>query len=89
MVWAILGLPAKCKTVKHSRLKETEMPKLKTKSSVKKRFSRTGSGGLKHGHANKRHRLISKPKKMKRSARGTALVRACDFDTVNRFMPYN
>ena len=65
------------------------MPKLKTKSSVKKRFSRTGSGQIKHGYASKRHRLISKPKKMKRNARGTALVKACDFDTVDRFMPYN
>ena len=36
------------------------MPKLKTKSSVKKRFARTGSGAIKHGFACKRHRLISK-----------------------------
>ena len=29
--------------------------------------------------ANKRHRLISKPTKMKRKARGMTLLRACDF----------
>ena len=55
------------------------MPKLKTKSSVKKRFARTGSGAIKHGYACKRHRLISKGTKMKRKARGTTLLRECDF----------
>ena len=65
------------------------MPKLKTKSSVKKRFARTGNGGIKRGFANKRHRLISNPTKMKRKARGMTLLRACDFDIVDRFMPYN
>jgi len=70
-------------------VKETEMPKLKTKSSVKKRFARTGAGGIKHGYASKRHRLISKPTKMKRKARGTTLLRECDFKIVDRFMPYN
>ena len=35
------------------------MPKLKTKSGVKKRFSLTATGKLKHGVAGKRHRLIS------------------------------
>ena len=35
------------------------MPKLKTKSGVKKRFKLTATGKLKHGVAGKRHRLIS------------------------------
>jgi ribosomal protein L35 len=35
------------------------MPKLKTKSGVKKRFKMTATGKLKHGVAGKRHRLIS------------------------------
>ena len=65
------------------------MPKLKTKSSVKKRFARTGAGGIKHGFACKRHRLISKGAKMKRKARGTTLLRECDFKIIDRFMPYN
>src|SRR3546814_9968671 len=38
--------------------KETKMPKLKTKSGVKKRFKFTASGKVKHGVAGKRHRLI-------------------------------
>ncbi len=35
------------------------MPKLKTKSGVKKRFKLTATGKLKHGVAGKRHRLMS------------------------------
>ena len=35
------------------------MPKLKTKSGVKKRFKLTATGKIKHGVAGKRHRLIS------------------------------
>ncbi|HZB93810.1 MAG TPA: 50S ribosomal protein L35, partial [Stellaceae bacterium] len=46
------------------------MPKLKTKSGAKKRFKRTASGKIKAAVAHKRHRLISKPQKMKRKARG-------------------
>ena len=37
----------------------SEMPKLKTKSGVKKRFKLTASGKVKAGVAGKRHRLIS------------------------------
>jgi large subunit ribosomal protein L35 len=35
------------------------MPKLKTKSGVKKRFKLTATGLVKHGVAGKRHRLMS------------------------------
>ena len=35
------------------------MPKLKTKSGVKKRFKLTATGKIKHGVAGKRHRLMS------------------------------
>src|SRR3546814_2078415 len=38
---------------------ETKMPKMKTKSGVKKRFKFTASGKAKHGVAGKRHRLSS------------------------------
>ena len=47
------------------------MPKLKTKSGVKKRFKLTASGMLKHGVAGKRHRLISHNSKYIRQNRGT------------------
>ena len=50
------------------------MPKLKTKSSAKKRFSVTGTGKLKRNFAKKRHCLFCKTQKMKRQARGTTLL---------------
>lgn len=64
------------------------MPKMKTKSSVKKRFSVTGTGKLKRNFANKRHCLFSKSSKMKRHARGTTLVAECDVKIVKQFLPY-
>ena len=41
------------------------MPKIKTKSSAKKRFSLTGSGKIKRKHAFKSHILTKKSKKRK------------------------
>ncbi len=64
------------------------MPKMKTKSGAKKRFSRTGSGKIKAAVAHKRHRLISKPQKMKRKARGTTVLRSGDAGLVLVYMPY-
>ena len=64
------------------------MPKLKTKSGAKKRFSRTATGLIKVAVAHKRHRLISKPQKMKRKARGTTTLRPGDTDLVLTYMPY-
>ena len=42
------------------------MPKMKTKSSAKKRFTVTGSGKIKRKHAYKSHILTKKTKKQKR-----------------------
>jgi len=64
------------------------MPKLKNKSSAKKRFSRTGTGKIKRQFAYKRHCLEEKPKKMKRKARGTTLVAPQDVKIVRQFLPY-
>jgi len=36
------------------------MPKMKTKSSAKKRFKFTANGKLKHGQAGKRHGMIKR-----------------------------
>jgi large subunit ribosomal protein L35 len=41
------------------------MPKMKTKSSAKKRFKVTGSGKIKRKHAFKSHILTKKSKKRK------------------------
>lgn len=43
------------------------MPKMKTKSSAKKRFTLTGSGKIKRKHAYKSHILTKKSKKRKRN----------------------
>jgi large subunit ribosomal protein L35 len=66
------------------------MPKMKTNSGAKKRFTRTGSGKVKVKQANARHMLTNKPKSMKRKARGTTLL--CDADEriiLRNFLPYN
>ena len=65
-----------------------EMPKMKTKSAVKKRFSVTGTGKLKRNFAYKRHCLFCKTQKMKRQARGTTLVSDVDVKIVKQFLPY-
>ena len=64
------------------------MPKMKTKSGAKKRFSRTATGKIKANVAHKRHRLISKPKQMKRQAKGTTILEKGDAGLVLTYMPY-
>lgn len=50
------------------------MPKVKTKSSAKKRFSVTGSGKIKRKHAFKSHILTKKSKKRKLKLTHNTLV---------------
>ena len=50
------------------------MPKVKTKSSAKKRFKVTGSGKIKRKHAFKSHILTKKSKKRKLKLTHTTLV---------------
>ncbi len=64
------------------------MPKMKTKSAVKKRFWITGSGKIKRGHAGKRHNLTKRTKDRKRAARNTTLVSRGDDWNVRQHMPY-
>ncbi|HYE01217.1 MAG TPA: 50S ribosomal protein L35 [Alphaproteobacteria bacterium] len=65
------------------------MSKMKTKSSAKKRFKVTGSGKVVFANPHKRHRLISKPQKMKRQARGTSIMFKTDGENVLQYyMPY-
>jgi large subunit ribosomal protein L35 len=68
---------------------EPQMPKMKTKSAAKKRFTVTATGKVKFKQAHARHRLISKTKKMKRKAKGTAVMFKSDGDKIlNNFLPY-
>ena len=64
------------------------MPKLKTKSSVKKRFRLTASGKVIMGQANKRHGMRKRSSEMRRTARGTTIMKECDAKIIRRFMPY-
>ncbi|MCI5982104.1 MAG: 50S ribosomal protein L35 [Marinilabiliaceae bacterium] len=50
------------------------MPKMKTNSSAKKRFTLTGSGKIKRKHAYKRHILTKKETTQKRNLTHAALV---------------
>jgi large subunit ribosomal protein L35 len=68
--------------------KETKMPKLKTKSGVKKRFKLTATGKIKHGVAGKRHRLISHNSKYIRQNRRTDVLATADTVRVKLWAPY-
>ena len=54
------------------------MPKMKTKSSCKKRFKVTASGRVKAAQAGKRHGMIKRTTKFIRNARGTTTLCAAD-----------
>ena len=65
------------------------MPKLKTKSSCKKRFKVTATGRVMAAQAGKRHGMIKRSKKFIRNARGTTTLSAPDEKTVKSMMPYS
>jgi large subunit ribosomal protein L35 len=64
------------------------MPKLKTKSSCKRRFKLTASGLVKAGQAGKRHGMIKRSNKFIRQARGTTVLSPQDRGIVLPMMPY-
>ena len=64
------------------------MPKMKTKSSCKKRFKVTATGKVKTGQAGKRHGMIKRTNKFIRTARGTTMLSAPDKKIVKGMMPY-
>ena len=65
------------------------MPKMKTKSSAKKRFKITASGRNKSAQAGKRHGMIKRSRKFIRDARGTTTLSAPDAKIVKSYMPYD
>ncbi len=65
------------------------MPKMKTKSSAKKRFKVSATGKVLHAQAGKRHGMIKRTKKFIRNARGTTTLSAPDEKIVKGFMPYS
>jgi large subunit ribosomal protein L35 len=66
----------------------SKMPKVKTKSSCKKRFKVTASGRIKAGAAGKRHGMIKRTKKQIRNQRGTMVLAPGDERLVKVHMPY-
>ena len=64
------------------------MPKLKSKSSAKKRFSLTGTGKVRAGNAFKRHNLRKRSNKMKRNTRGTMILANVDARVIKSYLPY-
>ncbi len=62
------------------------MPKMKTNSSAKKRFSITGSGKIKRKHAFKSHILTKESTKRKRNLSNPTLVNDADLGGVKRML---
>ncbi len=64
------------------------MPKLKTKSGVKKRFKLTATGKVKSSQAGKRHGMIKRTPKQIRQLRGTTVMASNEARKVKAFLPY-
>ncbi|MFQ3306848.1 MAG: large subunit ribosomal protein L35 [Candidatus Midichloriaceae bacterium] len=65
------------------------MPKMKTKSSVKKRFKLTASGKVKATQANKQHNMRKRSKRQLRDQRGTVVLNAVETKRILAYMPYS
>lgn len=64
------------------------MPKVKTKSGAKKRFSLTATGKVRAGQAGKRHGMVKRSQRFIRNARGTTILENCDAKVVIKmFLP--
>ena len=65
------------------------MPKLKTKSSAKKRFKITARGKVIMAQAGKRHGMIKRTNSQIRKRRGTTTMAKQDSKIVKSYMPYS
>jgi large subunit ribosomal protein L35 len=85
LIWA-----AEASRINSARFyKESEMPKLKTKSGAKKRFKLTASGKVKHGVVGKRHGMIKRTTKQVRQNRRTGVLSEHNLaKVVKTLMPY-
>lgn len=62
------------------------MPKMKTKSSAKKRFTLTGTGKVKRKHAYKSHILTKKSTKRKRNLTYSAIAEKADSANIKQML---
>ena len=65
------------------------MPKLKTKSSAKKRFKISARGKVMMAQAGKRHGMIKRTNSQIRKQRGSTIMSKPDSKIVKSYMPYN
>jgi large subunit ribosomal protein L35 len=65
--------------------KESQMPKIKTKSGAKKRFKVTGTGKVLYAQSGKRHGMIKRTKKQIRQLRGTNVLFKTDGDKIKKY----
>ena len=65
------------------------MPKLKTKSSAKKRFKVSATGKVIMSQAGKRHGMIKRSNSQIRKQRGTTIMSKQDGKIVKSYMPYS
>ena len=70
------------------RQKGSNMPKLKTRKAVAKRFRMTKSGKIKRSRAFRGHIKTSKSRKRKRFLGRADLVSRADFKKLKKQMPY-
>ncbi len=64
------------------------MPKIKTHSGAKKRFSLTKNGKVKRGHAYRSHILTKKTTKRKRNLRKPATADVTNVAQIKKLIPY-
>ena len=62
------------------------MPKVKTNSAAKKRFTFTGTGKIKRRHAYKSHILTKKSKKRKRNLGKMSIVEKANLPVVKKLL---
>ena len=65
------------------------MPKLKTKSSAKKRFKITSKVKVVMAQSGKRHGMIKRSNSQIRKQRGTTIMSKQDSKIVKSYMPYS
>jgi large subunit ribosomal protein L35 len=85
-----MGMPGRdrLRSPQSAARKENQMPKMKTKSSVKKRFKITATGKVKAGPGFKRHNLSARSHKAIRSNRRMQTLTDMDARTVKQWAPY-
>ena len=64
------------------------MPKMKTNSSVKKRFSLTASGKVRSTQAMKKHGMRKRSQRSLQEQTGTSIMCDADARIIKKFMPY-